>query len=111
MDEASSDDDIRIVVLTGAGRAFSAGRDLVSLGDLLPSQDDELEKEGVKSILDDPGKDIIDTMLTMPKVVIAMVNGYCLTGALEILLGCDLIVASEEANSTMNMGGLSVSCR
>jgi len=78
MDEASSDDDIRIVVLTGAGRAFSAGRDLVSLGDLLPSQDDELEKEGVKSIPD-------------------MVNGYCLTGALEILLGCDLIVASEEA--------------
>jgi len=97
MDEASSDDDIRIVVLTGAGRAFSAGRDLVSLGDLLPSQDDELEKEGVKSIPDDPGKDIIDTMVTMPKVVIAMVNGYCLTGALEILLGCDLIVASEEA--------------
>ncbi len=91
MDEASTDDDVRVVVLTGAGRAFSAGVDLISLGDR------KLGKGGVGAILDEPAGSLIDTIQTIPKVVIAMVNGYCLTGALEIVLGCDLIVASEEA--------------
>ena len=91
VEEAGEDDDVRVVVLTGAGRAFSAGVDLVSLGDR------KLEAGGVGSILDGPARDLIDTIQTIPKVVIAAVNGYCLTGALEIVLGCDLVVASEEA--------------
>jgi len=91
MEEASTDDDVRVVVLTGAGRAFSAGVDLISLGDR------KLGKGGVGAILDDPAKGLIDTIQAIPKVVIATVNGYCLTGALEIVLGCDLIVASDEA--------------
>lgn len=47
--------------------------------------------------MDDPARDLIDTIQNVPKVVIAMVNGFCFTGALEIALGCDLIIASEEA--------------
>jgi len=89
--EAGKDDEVRVVVLTGAGRAFSAGVDLVSLGDR------KLERGGVGPILDDPARDLIETIQTVPKVVIAAVNGYCLTGALEIVLGCDLVIASEEA--------------
>jgi len=91
VEEAGGDDDVRVVVLTGAGRAFSAGVDLVSLGDR------KLEAGGAGSILDDPARGVIDAIQTIPKVVIAAVNGYCLTGALEIVLGCDLVVASEEA--------------
>ena len=91
MQEASKDDDVRVVVLTGAGRAFSAGVDLISL------EDRRLEGGGIGPILDDPARELINTIQAIPKVVIAMVNGYCLTGALEIVLGCDLIIASEEA--------------
>ena len=89
--EASKDRTVGVLVLTGAGRAFSAGVDLVSLGD------QKLENGAVGPILDEPARALINTIQEVPKVVIAMVNGYCLTGALEIALACDLIVASEEA--------------
>jgi enoyl-CoA hydratase/carnithine racemase len=49
------------------------------------------------SILHDPARALIDAIQTVPKAVIAKVNGFCFTGALEIVLGCDLIVAAEEA--------------
>ena len=90
-EEVGKDDDVGVVVLTGAGRAFSAGVDLISLGDR------KLGKGAAGPLLDDPGRDVINAIQAMPKVVIAMVNGYCITGALEIVLGCDLVVASEEA--------------
>jgi len=89
--EAGKDDDVRVIVLTGAGRAFSAGADLNSM------RDRKLDDGRVGSILDNPARQVIDTILSVPKVVIAMVNGYCFTGALEIVLTCDLVVASEEA--------------
>lgn len=91
MEEAGKDDDVGVVVLTGAGRAFSTGVDLIALGDR------KLERGRVGPILDDPARELIATMQSLPKVVIAMVNGYCLTGALEVVLGCDLIIASEQA--------------
>jgi len=91
LEEAGKDDEVGVVVLTGEGRAFSAGVDLKSLGDR------KLEGGRVGPILDDPGRDVIDTIQAIPKIVIAVVNGYCFTGALEIVLGCDLIIASAEA--------------
>jgi len=91
MEDAGEDDDIGVVVLTGAGRAFSTGVDLIALGDR------KLERGRVGPILDDPAGELIATIQALPKVAIAMVNGYCLTGALEIVLACDLIIASEQA--------------
>jgi len=91
LEEVWHDDDVGVAVLTGAGRAFSAGLNLVSLGER------KLEKGTVGSLIGEPGKEIINIIQTMPKVVIAMVNGYCLTGALELVLCCDLIIASTEA--------------
>ena len=91
LEKASKDDEVGVVVLTGEGRAFSAGVDLKSLGDR------KLEGGRVGPVLDDPAREMLDIIQTMPKVVIAMVNGYCFTGALEIVLACDLIVAAEEA--------------
>ena len=91
LQEAEKDDEVGAVVLTGEGRAFSAGVDLKSLGDC------KLDGGRVGPILDEPAREVIDTIQAIPKVVIAMVNGYCFTGALEIVLGCDLIIASEAA--------------
>jgi enoyl-CoA hydratase/carnithine racemase len=51
----------------------------------------------VGSLLDDPARQLIDAIQRCPRAVIAKVNGFCFTGALEIALGCDLIVAAEDA--------------
>ena len=91
VEDAGRDKKIGVVVITGEGRAFSAGVDLKALGDY------KLEKGKVGPILDVPARELIETIQSIPKVVIAMVNGYCFTGALEIVLGCDLVIASEDA--------------
>jgi len=89
--QAGNDKEAGVIVLTGAGRAFSSGVDLISVGDR------RLEKGRVGAILDDPARNVINAIQTVPKVVIAMINGFCFTGALEIALGCDLLIAAEEA--------------
>ena len=89
--EAGKDSEVKVIVLTGAGRAFSAGVDLIALGDR------KLDGGKVGPILDDPARALIEAIQDVPKVVIAMVNGFCITGAMEIMLGCDLVIAAEEA--------------
>ncbi len=91
VEEAGSDAEVGVVVLTGMGRAFSAGVDLKELGKR------SLEKGGIGPSLDDPARALIAAIQTIPKVVVAKVNGYCFTGALEIALACDLLVTAEEA--------------
>ena len=91
LEDAAKDETVGVVVLTGTGRAFSAGVDLKALGTR------SLEKGGIGPILDDPAQTVIATIQTIPKVVIAKVNGYCFTGALEIALACDLMIVAEEA--------------
>lgn len=89
--DAGDDKNAKVIVLTGAGKAFCAGVDLKSLGDR------KLERGKVGDILDLPARDLINAIRSVPKAVIALVNGFCFTGALEIMLACDLVIASEEA--------------
>lgn len=91
VEEAGRDDQVKVIVLTGAGKAFCAGVDLKALGDR------RLINGKVGDILDIPARDVIRTIGLVPKAVIALVNGFCFTGALEIVLGCDIIIAAEEA--------------
>ena len=67
------------VVLTGAGRAFSAGNDLGTLG-----KDPEPPTFRPK---------IIDRLANLPQPTVAAVRGVCFTGALEVALACDFILA------------------
>ncbi|MDA8045545.1 MAG: enoyl-CoA hydratase/isomerase family protein [Actinomycetota bacterium] len=83
--------EVRVAVLTGAGRAFSAGVDLKAI------RGARLDGGSVGGLLDQPARNLIETIRTIPKVVIAKVNGYCFTGALELALACDVIVAAHEA--------------
>jgi enoyl-CoA hydratase/carnithine racemase len=90
-DEAAGDDDVRVVVLRGAGRAFCAGYDL--------NQDAE---EGIKDAAEwqreldrDTGR--LLRILELPKPVIASVHSYCLAGGTDLMLACDLAVASDDA--------------
>lgn len=87
----ATDSDVRFIVLTGAGRAFSAGVDLKALGER------KLERGKVGDILDLPARALTQLIATTAQPVIARVNGFCFTGALELALACDLIVVAESA--------------
>lgn len=91
LEELDTDESIRVVVLTGSGRAFSAGVDLKALGDR------DLADGSVGDILDLPARRVTHLLSTMSAATIAKVNGHCFTGALELALACDLMVTANEA--------------
>lgn len=91
LDALAADDAVRVVVVTGAGRAFSAGVDLKALGDR------ELTNGKVGDILDLPARRVTHLLSSMSAITIAKVNGFCFTGALELALACDIVVAADEA--------------
>ena len=84
-------DDVVVVVLTGEGRAFSAGVDLKALGKR------RIADGQVGDVLDLPARRLLDAITTLPAVVVAQVHGACFTGALEIALACDLVVVADDA--------------
>ena len=88
IDWIRTDDDVRVVVLTGAGRAFSAGADL-----------SDRSAEGLRDRWDnyDAHSRRQLGLWTADKPVIAAVHGYCLGRACELALWCDIVIASEDA--------------
>lgn len=79
--EADADSDVRAVIVTGAGRAFSAGRDANEIG-------------GADHV---SGSEVWNLIERMGTPVMAAVNGLCYTGALSMLLCFDIVIASDEA--------------
>nr|WP_296770812.1 enoyl-CoA hydratase/isomerase family protein [Rhodococcus sp. (in: high G+C Gram-positive bacteria)] len=89
--QAGSDDSIKVVLIAANGRAFSAGFDI----------NDEIE-DGTETPLDWQPVLRRDVDITMriwacPKPTIAVVQGYCLAGACEIAMACDIIVAADDS--------------
>ena len=90
LDQIASDEDIRVLVLTGAGdKAFVAGADIKELAVLNPLQ---------AKIFIQKGQSIINKIVALPIPVIAAINGYALGGGSEMALACDFIYASRTAN-------------
>jgi 2-(1,2-epoxy-1,2-dihydrophenyl)acetyl-CoA isomerase len=91
----AEDDAVRAVVITGAGRAFSAGADLRDL-----SGREERTAQGVpdvRRVLTERYHPIITTIRTMPKPVLAAVNGPAVGIGLSLALAADLVIAAESA--------------
>lgn len=82
--------DVRAVVIRGSGRAFCAGADLRQV----PGE--QIDTELLESTVGDVAA-VIDRIAELPKPVIAGVNGIAAAGGLEIVLACDLVIASTEA--------------
>ena len=93
LEAIAGDDGVSVVVLTGEGRAFTAGVDLKALRDA--GQD--LTLGNVGDALNNAARRVQVLLETMPQATIAKVNGFCFTGGLEIMLACDIIIAAEEA--------------
>jgi enoyl-CoA hydratase len=91
IETAGKDEEVRVIVVTGAGRAYCTGLDLKSLGNA------KVENGEVGGERDAAGIGVIEAIQNCPKPVIGMINGHCITGGLETLYGFDLVVASEEA--------------
>ncbi len=90
--EAIRDDEsVAVVVLTGTGRAFSAGVDLKALGSARPSDGE------VGGDLNTPARRVTELLETIPQATIAKVNGFCFTGALELAIACDVVIVADEA--------------
>jgi enoyl-CoA hydratase len=87
----AEDDEVKVVVLTGAGRAFSAGFDL--------SEEAASRVEGATAWHAILADDVALTLelWSLPKPTIAAVRGWCLAGGCELAMACDLIVAAEDA--------------
>jgi len=89
LDAVASDEDIRVLVLTGAGeKSFVAGADITEF----------LRFNVLKAkIFAETGHGLINRLQELPIPVIAAVNGFALGGGCEIVIGCDFIYAAENA--------------
>jgi len=90
LDDIGKDDGVDVVILTGAGRAFCAGMDLKA-----SSEHDRGGAGRPDQIL--IVRYVFEGISNLDRPVIAAVNGFALTGGLELALCCDMIIASENA--------------
>jgi enoyl-CoA hydratase len=92
LDEIESDKTVRVVVLTGTGRAFCAGADLKGLVNAAG----EIDPDDVVEFVGYAGR-TIERLAALGQPVIAGVNGLALAGGLELLLASDIVVAASNA--------------
>jgi enoyl-CoA hydratase len=86
--DAQADPEVKVVVLTGAGRAFCAGGDFSSSGEAAVSG-------GAPQVSLEEGRQIVDHLLELRKPIISAVQGYAMGLGATIALLCDVVVAGR----------------
>ena len=101
--EMADHDDVRVIVITGAGRAFCAGADIGYMKELLEGNDTEAFRALVEA-----GREVVTAIRDTSKPVIASVNGPAAGGGANLALSCDIRIASDKASigQTFNRIGL-----
>ncbi len=91
LEEIRSSDEVRVLIITGAGdQAFVAGADITELK--------EMNQWDMMNYLSTLSQQLYTDFANLEIPTIAMINGYCLGGGLELALACDIRVASEDAS-------------
>ena len=88
LDQAAGDEDVRVVIFTGTGRAFSTGADLKE-SQTRTAQEYRTYLEGLQ--------EASRRIIRFPKPTIAAINGYALGSGYELALACDMRIAADEA--------------
>ena len=99
LDAVEANDEVLVVILTGAGRSFVAGADIAQMKDLTPVQAKKFGSYGNQVFL---------KLENFPKPIIAAVNGFTLGGGCELSMACDIRLASEKAKFGQPEVGLGI---
>jgi enoyl-CoA hydratase/carnithine racemase len=94
--EAERDEQVRVVVITGAGRAFCAGGDIKTMRERGAAELAGGAYAIVKS-LDNPGRSVPVKVKKLPKPVIASINGVAAGWGFDLAMACDIRIASDQA--------------
>ena len=93
--DAGDDPDVRVIVITGAGRAFSSGDDIVGgMGDEVPR---DPQSRIARATVRGPHYKMVKALLSVPKPIVAAINGRCHGAGWVIALACDFRVARADA--------------
>lgn len=103
---AAADDAVRCVVVTGTGRAFCVGQDLREHADNITSQ----PTQDVWSTVPEHYSPIATALATMPKPVIAAVNGVAAGAGASIAFACDVRLVADTAGFNTAFAGIALSC-
>jgi len=98
LDDLAPREEIRVLIITGEGKAFVAGADIAEMAHMDPAQALEFAKKGQRTF---------DRLSALNIPVIAAVNGYALGGGCELAMACDFRIASKLAKfgqPEMNLG-------
>jgi enoyl-CoA hydratase/carnithine racemase len=93
LDDVAKDDSIRVVLMTGAGRAFSAGIDLDEISHLF---DGSMTMEQARAELSEM-QELTRRMVNLPKPIVAAINGVAIGAGAEVAIASDIRIASENA--------------
>jgi 2-(1,2-epoxy-1,2-dihydrophenyl)acetyl-CoA isomerase len=88
--EATRNEEVRVVVLTGAGKAFCSGQDLKDIA--------QKENRSLRDSIDKRYNPIIRAMRTMPKPIICRLNGVAAGAGCSLALASDMVIAAENAS-------------
>lgn len=99
VEKADKDQDVYVLIITGADRSFVAGADISQMKDFSPSE---------AKAFGDFGNGVFLKIESLSKPVIAAVNGFALGGGCELAMACDIRIASEKAKFGQPEVGLGI---
>ena len=92
LDALEKDDEVRVVVVTGAG-----GKSFVSGADISEFEDERSSEEAIK-LYDEVGRRAYFGLYNFPKPTIAMIRGYCIGGGVAVAISCDIRICTDKSS-------------